>query len=160
MTDLFKKILVPTDNSENAKEAFKCALKLAEKHDSTIHVISVVNIGYLEEAGKFESNHFKLPHSYVENIIKEKTKETEEFVRKNTVNYRGGEIARHIRKGHPVTEIISVAREKEVDLIVMGTHGRSGLSHPFMGSVAERVVRKAPCPVLTVKSKKLKIKAA
>lgn len=160
MTDLFKKILVPTDNSENAKEAFKYALKLAEKHDSTIYVVAVVNIGYLEEAGKFESNHFKLPHSYVENIVKEKTKETEEFVRKNSVNYRGSEIARHIRKGHPVTEIISIARKKEVDLIVMGTHGRSGLSHTLMGSVAERVVRKASCPVLTVKSKKLKIKAA
>lgn len=48
-------------------------------------------------------------------------------------------------------EIIDYARENEIDLIVIGTHGRSGLMHILMGSVAERIVRKAPCPVLTVK---------
>ena len=56
--------------------------------------------------------------------------------------------------GVPFLEIIMAARDKNIDLIVIGTHGRTGLAHMLIGSVAEKVVRKAPCPVLSVKSKK------
>ena len=56
-----------------------------------------------------------------------------------------------IEEGYPFPRIIEIARKHEVDLIVMGTHGRTGLAHALLGSVAEKVVRKAPCPVLTVK---------
>jgi nucleotide-binding universal stress UspA family protein len=55
------------------------------------------------------------------------------------------------REGTPYHEIIAFANEKDVDLIIMGTHGRGGLAHLLLGSVAEKVVRKAPCPVLTVR---------
>jgi nucleotide-binding universal stress UspA family protein len=160
MNDMFKKILVPTDISENSRQAFRCAIDLAEKHNAEIYVLSVVNIGYLEEAGKIESNRFHLPHSYIENLMKERTRETDEFIKKNSENKKVLKIERYIRKGYPLTEIIGMAKEKEVDLIVMGCHGRTGLSHVLMGSVAEKVVRKAPCPVLTVKPKGYKSKAA
>ena len=53
--------------------------------------------------------------------------------------------------GHPSLEIIRYAKDHEIDIIVMGTHGRTGVGHMLMGSVAEKVVRKAPCPVLTVR---------
>jgi nucleotide-binding universal stress UspA family protein len=56
-----------------------------------------------------------------------------------------------VREGNPFQEIVQFARDRDVDLIVMGTHGRSGLVHVLMGSVTEKVVRKAPCPVLTVR---------
>ena len=56
-----------------------------------------------------------------------------------------------MRIGKPDTEIMRYAAERDIDLIVMGTHGRTGLAHALMGSVAERVVRRAPCPVLTVR---------
>ncbi len=56
--------------------------------------------------------------------------------------------------GVPFLEIIITANDKNVDLIVIGTHGRTGIAHMLIGSVAEKVVRKAPCPVLSVKSKK------
>jgi nucleotide-binding universal stress UspA family protein len=56
--------------------------------------------------------------------------------------------------GVPFLEIIITAKDKNVDLIVIGTHGRTGIAHMLIGSVAEKVVRKAPCPVLSVKSKK------
>jgi nucleotide-binding universal stress UspA family protein len=56
--------------------------------------------------------------------------------------------------GEPAYEIVTYAKEKAVDLVVVGTHGRTGLTHALMGSVAERVVRKAPCPVLTVRPPK------
>ena len=56
-----------------------------------------------------------------------------------------------VAEGIPAEEILRAARDKDVDLIVMGTHGRTGLAHVFMGSIAEKVVRRAPCPVLTVR---------
>jgi nucleotide-binding universal stress UspA family protein len=56
-----------------------------------------------------------------------------------------------ILHGSPPTETVKLARERTVDLIVMGTHGRSGLQHALLGSVAEKVIRKAPCPVLVVR---------
>jgi nucleotide-binding universal stress UspA family protein len=59
-----------------------------------------------------------------------------------------------LREGTPVEEILNAARETSADLIVMGTHGRTGLPHVLLGSVAERVVRSAQCPVLTVRAKK------
>jgi nucleotide-binding universal stress UspA family protein len=63
----------------------------------------------------------------------------------------GMTITRTVLTGTPFLEVIRYARENEIDLIVIGTHGRSGLVHVLMGSVAERIVRKAPCPVLTVR---------
>ena len=56
-----------------------------------------------------------------------------------------------VREGSPFYEIIRYAKEQDVDLIIMGTHGRGGLVHVLLGSVAEKVVRKSPCPVLTVR---------
>ena len=55
--------------------------------------------------------------------------------------------------GVPFVEIIKTAKDKNIDLIVIGTHGRTGLAHMLIGSVAEKIVRKAPCPVLTIKIK-------
>jgi nucleotide-binding universal stress UspA family protein len=60
-------------------------------------------------------------------------------------------VLKEIREGSPFYEIIRYAKERDIDLIVMGTHGRSGLVHVLLGSVTEKVVRKAPCPVLTVR---------
>lgn len=59
-----------------------------------------------------------------------------------------------VARGQPADAIIQFAQERDVDLIVMGTHGRSGLQHVLLGSVAEKVVRHAPCPVLTVRYKR------
>jgi nucleotide-binding universal stress UspA family protein len=60
-------------------------------------------------------------------------------------------VHREVREGSPFYEIIQHAKEKNVDLIVMGTHGHSGLAHVLLGSVTEKVVRKSPCPVLTIR---------
>ena len=60
-------------------------------------------------------------------------------------------VTAEVREGTPFYEIIQFAKENDIDLIVMGTHGHTGLAHLLMGSVAEKVVRKAPCPVLTVR---------
>ena len=65
---------------------------------------------------------------------------------------QGKKIVKSTRQGPPFLEIIRYAKENEIDLIVLGTHGRTGLAHVLLGSVAEKVVRKASCPVLTVRS--------
>lgn len=161
MAELLKKILVPTDNSENSREAFRYAIGLAEKFQSKIHVLYVIDMGYLEQGYMYESNPHRSPVlDLEEHLLEEKTRETEEFIDKSTKNKKGLDIEMSIKRGRPFVEIIATAREKEVDLIVMGTHGRTGLSHAFMGSVAEKVVRKSPCPVLTIKPKGFKFEAA
>jgi nucleotide-binding universal stress UspA family protein len=159
MSTLIKKILLPTDNSENSREAFQYAISLGEKYGSTIYAVYVVDMSYLEQGYRYESNPRRSPvEDLEENIVKEKAKETEEFIKKNTKDYKGLKIEKFIRKGKPFVEIIIAAREKEADLIVMGTHGRTGISHALMGSVAEKVVRKAPCPVLTIKPRDFEFK--
>jgi len=71
---------------------------------------------------------------------------------KEKVKPASGEVEQGIRKGEPFSEVVQAARKEEIDLIVMGTHGKTGLSHALMGSTAERVVRLAPCPVLAIRS--------
>lgn len=107
----------------------------------------------------YESKPLRSPVDLEENVVKEKTDETEEFIKRNSRDKKELKIEKLIRRGKPFVEIIIAAREKEADLIVMGTHGRTGLSHSLMGSVAEKVVRKAPCPVLTVKPRNYKFEA-
>jgi nucleotide-binding universal stress UspA family protein len=60
-------------------------------------------------------------------------------------------VHREVREGTPFSEIVRFAKEQQIDLIIMGTHGHTGLTHMLLGSVTEKVVRKAPCPVLTVR---------
>lgn len=159
MRDIFGKMLVPTDNLENSKEAFQYAVDLAKKHGSIISVLHVVNIGYLEEAGRYESSYFKLPHGYGENLLEQEKAETDQFIKEGSGENQDLRIERHLRKGDPATEILKFAKETAPDIIIMGTHGRTGLSHVLMGSITEKVIRKAPCPVLTVKASKLEAKA-
>lgn len=152
MTEIFKKILVPTDNSENAREAFKYAADLAEKYDSTINVVHVIDTSHFDQVTKYASElYMQSPQRYEETVIKEKTKETKDFIKKNLQNDKGLKVEKIIRRGKPFVEIIKTAKEIEADLIVMGTHGKTGLANVLMGSVAEKVVRKAPCPVLRIK---------
>lgn len=154
MTPLFKNILVPTDNSDNAGQAFEYAVNMAERYGSTLFVAHVINKKQLDYFYMFKSD---TPMSSVtsveEDIVKERKKETDAFIKKNLKNKKDVTIKRIVRKGRPSDEIIAAARENDVDLIIMGTHGRTNLSHVFMGSVADRVVRKVPCPVLTIKPK-------
>jgi nucleotide-binding universal stress UspA family protein len=85
-----------------------------------------------------------------EELIAVSTREMEKFVQEHLADVKFP-LVTEVQMGRPFMEIIRYARDKEIDLIVLGTHGRSGLKHALLGSVAERVVRKAPCPVLTIR---------
>jgi nucleotide-binding universal stress UspA family protein len=144
-----KQILVATDFSQPSDAALRYGRDLARTYHASLHVLHVTddlaarmalaplavtpNIGNLQadlEADARRSLEGLLPES-------ERTSLNAQLVTKIS--------------DHPAETIVSYAREKRIDLIIIGTHGRSGMAHLFMGSVAERVVRTAPCPVLTVR---------
>ena len=149
------RILAPTDFSNFSGFALEWAAYLAQcmKADLVfLHVISEEEGRIIEEISG-EGAVVRLPMGIRENVVKDRQKKLKEQY--NMVV--SGEIKSSIRIeeitriGVPFLEIIKVAREKEVDLIVLGTHGRTGLAHVLIGSVAEKVVHHAHCPVLTVK---------
>jgi nucleotide-binding universal stress UspA family protein len=92
------------------------------------------------------------PHAYsrfTQNLEAEVTHSMQAYLERVTAGGLEGEIA--VVHGIPFQEILDTAKKQQVDLIIMGTHGRTGLQHVLMGSVAEKVVRLAPCPVLVVR---------
>ena len=137
-----KKILVPTDFSEHSGKAVLYGEELAKKFGATLHLVHAVEkvpVMYGEGA-------FFTPETEAE-MQAASTKELEAL----TPDVGGNPVVRKVVLGHPFVEIVRYARENEIDLIVLGTHGRGALAHMLLGSVAEKVVRKAPCPVLTVR---------
>ena len=143
-----KKILCPVDFSDNANHALKYALAFASVYDSEVlllHVMPPPIYSTADFAGVYE-----LPAAAVQELA-----DTCDTRLKNMAAEVGNDhahIATRLVSGTPFLEIIKMAKEENTDLIVIGTHGRTGMSHVLIGSVAEKVVRKAPCPVLTVKN--------
>jgi nucleotide-binding universal stress UspA family protein len=130
------RILVPIDWAELSNRAFQIADELARAHQAELVLVHIVPLAAVMYGPPPESY---LTHLHAElRHIKPSDPNTH-------VQYR-------LAEGDPATEILRVARETECDLIVMGTHGRTGLNRFVMGSVAEEVLRLAPCPVLTVTS--------
>ena len=157
MVPTFNKILAPTDFSEDSKLALTYAVMLAQKFSSEIIVVHVdqplapVMVSELNPG---------LDVSTMNRIAEEGRLLALRELDGTTARLReGGVKARGLmRVGAPFLEIINAAQSEGADLIVMGTHGRTGLAHVLIGSVAERVVNKAPCPVLTVRHPDRKFK--
>ena len=142
-----KKILVPTDFSEYSNNALKYGCALSEKFGSEMHLLHVLQdlVAMVPEPGLA----FPPPGNYMQEL-----QQSSELALKDLPPSgwgHGPSIVRTTRNGPPFVEIVRYARENEIDLIVIGTHGRGGLAHMLLGSVAEKVIRKASCPVLTVR---------
>lgn len=143
-----KKILCPTDFSENAEFALKYALAIAAMTKAEVELLRVVEpIAYPQAYEPFDTQ-FNAAELAME-IEAAMKKELDERVA--SLKQKHPNVSSRLATGNPFLEIIQAARDGDADLIVMGTHGRTGLAHVLMGSVAEKVVRKSPCPVLTVK---------
>ena len=141
-----KAILLPTDFSDYSAYATKYACAFSEQFDAELHILHV-----FQEAvptTPMTGLAFPPPESYLTEIREHAAKSLAELLDREWET--GRRIVRATAKGVPFVEIIRYAKQGDVDMIVMGTHGRTGLAHMLMGSVAEKVVRKAPCPVLTV----------
>ena len=148
MSTRIKKILCPTDFSENSEYALKYALALATLTQADLQLFHVVEPITYPQSTEF----FEPVLDEVELMMKMETafqQQLEDQV--TTLKAQYPKIKGKLVTGNTFLEIIQAARDDDVDIIVMGTHGRTGLAHVLIGSVAERVVREAPCPVLTVK---------
>ena len=144
---MFNKILCPVDFSEFTDQILDYAVTIAKRFDSELHLIHVIpNLNYFTP---YES--FLTPENLVaieRNIEGEVGKDFDKITKKIELPFK-----RIIKTGVTFVEIIDYIKDQGVDLVVMGTHGRSGIEHILIGSVAEKVVRKSPCPVLTVRPK-------
>jgi universal stress protein A len=140
------KILVPVDFSECSQGALDEAIELARKFDAELHLLHCYPIHPVGPAAPYD---VMLPPSIEQTIQESARGLLAEWERK--VAGRGVKARKHLSPGAPASEISELAHALGVDLIVMGTRGLSGLEHVLLGSVAERTIRRAPCPVLTVK---------
>lgn len=138
-----KNILVPTDFSDTSLPSLRYAVELARKFGAKVHLLYVIEdpVEVLPIFGGYTPDRATL----------------EEFAKSGLAAWRdsqdlsGVPVADRFVHGRPYLEIVRDARQNDIDLIVMGTHGRGFTGHLLMGSVAEQVVRHSPCPVLTVR---------
>lgn len=139
-----ERVLVPTDFSDYSNEAFNVAITLAGQTRATILLAHILEpIGSPIDFTRFE------PPSYPELKIGQTLDRMARPGRE-----KGLLIETHVLRGDPPTEIVKATKALNCNLIVMGTHGRTGMAHLLMGSVAERVIRSSPVPVLVVRLRK------
>ena len=141
-------ILAPTDFSEHSDGALRHAAELARQFGAKLVLLHVVSNETLESISKAH-----VPPHPVDKVYEDLVQE----IREQYANHVPPEVRKVLETevlvlpGVPFLEIVRAARLKGVDLIVMATHGRTGLSHALVGSVTEKVVRMAPCPVLSIR---------
>lgn len=146
----FKKILFPTDFSDTSKHALTYAISLAREYRAELLLVHVIDNSLDYSFAYSGMTPYQAPLQDYYSDIRERTQQLlDEIIEKEVdlTTKTGTEVA----FGTPHREITELAKERGADLIVIGTHGRSGLGHLLIGSTAEKVVREAPCPVLTVR---------
>ena len=145
MALMMKRILVPTDFSVNSEGAIDYAVELAIQFKAGLRFIHVCQVPSLATAA-VEGMILSAP-DWEEQVRSAAESEMAKLV----TRIQGVAVSTEVAVGSPAACIVAAAIEHGVDLIVMGTHGRGPLMHVMLGNVAERVVRTAPCPVLTVR---------
>lgn len=141
---MYERILVPTDGSAGVERAIEQAVSLASVHGASVHAVFVVN------TASFASLPMETSWEGVSDMLREDGEEALERVRAIAARH-DVEVETALIEGTPSKEVVRYATEQGCDLIVMGTHGRGGIDRLLLGSVAERVVRGSPVPVLTVR---------
>lgn len=149
-TSLFKSIAFCTDFSTHADEAFTVAKDLAWRYGATLHIVHVmVNFSV---SPPLHSTYMPIEYDpkFVEEVTAAATEAIQTRYVANLKEKQPYEV--HLLSGYSSTEILRLAKEIPFDLIVMGSHGLTGLAHVLFGSTADRVVRRAPCSVVTVRN--------
>ena len=141
-----RKVLVPTDFSESARHALTYGTSFAREYEAELtllHVVENLTVGYASDL-------FPVPMQEVFQEISGYAK-TELAKLGAQAREKNVSVVEHVAQGKPSAEIIRYAQETEIDMIVLGTHGKGMLDQALFGSTTERVVRRGPCPVLTVR---------
>jgi nucleotide-binding universal stress UspA family protein len=140
-------ILVPHDLSDYAAHALPYAQELASTFGARLHLLHVIDSQWVAGAGGAA-----FPE-YGDDLLRRFEEEGAKGLVKISESLPDGiDVVTQVRIGPPHVQIVQYAREAEIDLIVVATHGHSGLKHALIGSVAEKVVQMAPCPVLSLKN--------
>jgi len=143
-----KRILFPTDFSETTVHTAAFAADLAEKYGAKIYILHII-YDITRDSGIYGSR-MNLDSLYLE-VRKGADEEMDRIASTFPDNL---EVQRVIRIGSPYSDILSFADEEAIDLIVIGSHGKKGLDRVLFGSTAQKVIRRAKCPVLTVRERK------
>ncbi len=144
-----EKILFPTDFSEGSFHALPFAVDLSKHYNSKLYILHVIY-----DVAKATDSH--IPHVSSDELYKEMSAWAQEEIESCCIEEIRGlpNVEKVVLKGIPYEEVIKFAEKQKIDMIVMGTYGRKGLERFLFGSTAERVVRRAPCPVMTVRVSK------
>jgi len=137
---MFETILIATDGSDSVSRSVAVALDFADRFDASVHALTVV------DAGEIESAPDQIRHQ-----LREALTEQADDALSSVTGETDRAVTTAVREGRPATEISSYAREIDADVVATGTRGRHGENRFLLGSVAERVVRTCPVPVLTVR---------
>jgi nucleotide-binding universal stress UspA family protein len=137
---MFDQIVVATDGSDSVRRAVEVATDIAARFDADVHALYVVDAGEVESSPE-----------RVRDELREALRERGDRALDEVVEATRGTVTTAIREGSPAAEISAFAREHDADMVAMGTRGRHGENRFLIGSVAERVVRTCPVPVLTVR---------
>jgi nucleotide-binding universal stress UspA family protein len=143
---LFENILVPYDLSKCSNHAFKVALNMAEKYDSKLNVLTCIE--------RDDWHHYYFDSRADAQLLKKQRKATEKHTSKleEAAKKKGIKISTNIVKTESaVKQIVSFVKSRKIDLVVMGSHGRTGFDKLVLGSVANGVAQKVNCPVLIIK---------
>jgi nucleotide-binding universal stress UspA family protein len=139
-----RRILVPIDFSDCSKEALRCAVPFARHFGASLLALHVVQPAYpadpclINQYEQFESSLVESSKSWLAQLLLAMVPSEVP-------------VQAFVRTGHPATEIVHVAREMRADMVIISTHGYTGIKHVVFGSTAENVVRHCPCPVLTMR---------
>ena len=134
-----KNILMPTDLSDYAGYALNYAREFASTYGANLHLLHVLDLYWLGSG------------TVIANALPQYQQDKQDQLNAIKSEIEGVDVKATVATGVPHVEIVRYARDHDIDLIVLATHGRTGISHALIGSVAEKVVQMAPCPVLTVK---------
>ena len=147
---MYEKILVPTDGSTVAENAVEHALDIAEQYGAEVHALYVVDVDSMslalgaEQLDRIETGRFDEMDE-----VKSKADEATGYVA-DRAGERGLGAVEHVSSGRPYEKVASYAEGNDIDLVVMGSHGRSGIKRALLGSVTERTLRETHVPVLVV----------
>ena len=149
---MYEHILVPTDGSETSRAAVDQAVDLASKYGATLHALYVIDVDATSYSlGTEQVDRIRQGHLDEMPEVTESAEEATGYVADAAAD-RGVTVEEHVTAGEPARAIRKFVEENDVDLVVMGSHGRSGLSRVVLGSVTEKVLRRTRLPVLVVDS--------
>ncbi len=147
MSRLFNKILIATDGSENTRNSVDYGVELAKISGAKLYAIYVV------DTAAFASIPMDAAWENMYGLLKKEGEEAVAYVN-DIAKKEGVEVESIILEGHPAEQIVKLTQDESIDLVVMGTLGKSGLERFLLGSVAEKVMRTSKVPVMVVRAKK------